>query len=402
MNIEKDLKKDGITVIKQLDTLSVTLISKYVAEKLISALPFYGLNYSNLFIKICNIPMFIADIPSSMGEASYFYKNSSIYFKDGLSIHEMKRYAVHEFIHAYQEIKDKSNILYRLGLCDFTGIKVHGLALNEGAVQLISAKALGNDIENVKYYDIEFNTNTPSYYPIICNLVSQLAYITGENVLFDSTLNSNSKFVKSLISLLGEKNFYKIESNLDKILKIEEEMISLSNKLENEFLSGAFIAKSSTKIGIYKNSIKNIFFETQNLIIKSYFDRALNNVYSIQEIEDYRKKLYCYKDLLGVTEDYNFFNDYYINMMMKLDEKYEQASNPELSLVPYTRSIFEIIIQKIRALIGVKRRRNEFCKSEIEYQRGFASRTSDEKPLQFKISFFYKSWGSFGKVLNIS
>lgn len=365
MNIEKDLKRDGITVIKPLDTLSVTLIAKYVAEKLISALPFYGLNYSTLFIKVCNIPMFIADIPSSMGEASYFYKNSSIYFKKDLSIHEMKRYAVHEFIHAYQELKDKNNILYRLGLCDFTGVKVRGLALNEAAVQLISAKALNNDYETVKYYDIEFTTNTPSYYPIICNLVNQLGYITGENVLFDSTLNSNSKFVKSLVSLLGEKNFYRIESNLDKILHIEEKMISLSNKLEDEFLRASFIARASTKIGIYKSSIKNIFFETQNLIISSYFDRALNNVYSLQEIEDYRKKLYHYRDLLGVTENYNFFNDYYINIMIKLDEKYEQVSNPELALVPYTRSIFEIIIQKIRALVSNTRIRNEFSKNEI-------------------------------------
>lgn len=367
MDIEKDLKKDGITVVKQLDTLSVTLIAKYVAEKLISALPFYGLNYHSLFIRISNIPMFIADIPSSMGEASYFYKNSSIYFKDKLSIHEMKRYAVHEFIHAYQEVKDKKNVLYRLGLCDFTSFKVHGMALNEAAVQLISAKALNNDIETVKYYDIEFSTNTPSLYPIICNLVNQLCYITGENVLVDSTLNSNSKFAKSLISLLGENNFYKIEANLDKILKIEEKMITLSNKLEKEFVSDTFIAKSSTKIGIYKNSIKKIFFETQNLIISSYFDKALNNVYSLQEIEDYRKKLYHYRDILGVTENYNFFNDYYINKMVELDEKYEKVSNPELALVPYTRSIIEIILQKIRALIGIKRSRSIFSESKIKY-----------------------------------
>ncbi|MCI8361767.1 MAG: hypothetical protein HFJ41_01180 [Clostridia bacterium] len=366
MNIEKDLKKDGITVIKPLDTLSITLIAKYVAEKLISALPFYGLNYHNLFIKISNTPMFIADIPSSMGEASYFYKNSSIYFKNGLSIHEMKRYAVHEFIHAYQEVKDKNNLLYRLGLCDFTGFRVHGMALNEAAVQLIAAKALNNDVESVKYYDIEFNTNTPSLYPIICNLVNQLSYITGENILFDSTLNSNFKFVKSLISLLGEKSFYKINANLDKIIKIEEKMVSLSNKLEKDFLSDTFIANASTKIGIYKNSIKNIFFETQNLIIKSYFDRALSNVYSLQEIEDYRKKLYHYRDLLGTTENYTFFNDYYINMMIKLDEKYEAVSNIELALVPYTRSIFEIILQKIRALIGIKRTRNGLYKSKIK------------------------------------
>ena len=102
MNIEKDLKKDGIIVIKPLDTLSITLIAKFVAEKLVSSFPFYGFNYQNLFIKISCIPMYIADIPKNMGEANYFYKNSSIYFRNGLSIDDMKKYSVHEFIHSYQ------------------------------------------------------------------------------------------------------------------------------------------------------------------------------------------------------------------------------------------------------------------------------------------------------------
>lgn len=352
MNIEKDLKKDGITIIKPLDALSITLISKYVAEKLISAFPFYGLNYTSLFIKISNIPMYIADIPNNMGEASYFYKNSSIYFKKDLSIHEMKRYAIHEFIHAYQEVKDNKNVLYKLGLCDFTGIKVQGMALNEAAVQLISAKALNNEIETVKYYDIEFTTNTPSCYPIICNLVNQMSYITGENVLFDSTFNSNNKFMKAFINLCGEKAFYKIQNNLDKILHLEEKISSLSYKLEKEVLSEKFIANASTKIGIYKNTIKNTFLETQKLIFTSYFNRAINNVYSAQEIEDYRRKLYNYRDLLGVTENYSFFNDYYINMMAKLDEKYEALTNVEFSIIPYNRSILQIIIEKVYALIG--------------------------------------------------
>ena len=43
MKIEKDLRKDGITVIDTLDMLSVTLISKFVAEKLSSSFPFYNL-----------------------------------------------------------------------------------------------------------------------------------------------------------------------------------------------------------------------------------------------------------------------------------------------------------------------------------------------------------------------
>jgi hypothetical protein len=352
MNIEKDLKKDGITVIKPLDKLSITLISKYVAEKLISAFPFYGFNYNSLFIKISNIPMYIADIPSTMGEANYFYKNSSIYFKENLSIDDMKKYAIHEFIHYYQEVKDKKNILYKLGLCDFTGLAVKGMALNEGAVQLISSKALKSENEIVKYYDIEFTTNTPNCYPIICNLVSQMAYITGENVLFDSTLNSNNKFKKSFINLCGEKTFYLVQHNLDKILKLEEKLISLSTKLEEEdTLSEAFVSNAYVKIIEYKKTIKDTFFKTQNLLITSYFDNAINNVYSAQEIDDYRKKLYHYKDLLGTTGNYTFFNDYYINMMVKLDEKYEKLNNLETALVPYQRSILQIAIEKLLTII---------------------------------------------------
>ena len=351
MNVEKDLKKDGITVIKPLDTLTVTLIAQFVAQKLACSFPFYGFNYNKLFMKICNIPMYIADVPNSMGEANYFYKNSSIYFRDGLSIEDMKKYAVHEFIHFYQELKDKNNVLYRLGLCDFTGFKIHGMALNEAAVQLIASKALKTECEIVKYYDIEFPTNTPNCYPIICNLVNQMAYVIGENVLFDSTFNSNLKFIKAFINLCGERTFYKIESNLDKILDIEGKIISLSSKIENDSLSEKLTAKASYKIGVYKNIIKYTFFETQNLILTSYFDRKLDNVYSYQEIEDYRKKLYNYKELLGTTDNYTFFNDYYINIMSSLDEKYEALDNAQLGIIPYKRNIFETIIQKIRALI---------------------------------------------------
>lgn len=365
MNIEKDLKKDGITVIKPLDTLNTTLIAKYIAEKLISAFPFYGFNYDKLFIKISNIPMYIADIPSNMGEANYFYKNSSIYFKNGLSLSEMKKYAIHEFIHAYQEVKSQNNVLYKLGLCDFTGFKVRGMALNEGAVELAVSKALKSEYEIVKYYDIEFATNTPNCYPIISNLVNQMAYITGERVLFDSTFNSNSKFMKSFISLCGETTFYKVQDNLDKILHLEEKMALLSSKLESEILSEQFIARASTKIGLYKNAIKNIFFKTQELILTSYFNKALNNVYSSQEIENFRRKLYNYRDLLGVTENYSFFNDYYINMMTKLDEKYEALDDIELSLIPYNRSIFQILIEKLYHLLGFSKPVFRGQKSEI-------------------------------------
>lgn len=56
-------------------------------------------------------------MPDGFAEANYFYKNSSIYFKSGISVNELEKFAVHEFIHYLQEIKDKKGNLVKLGLC---------------------------------------------------------------------------------------------------------------------------------------------------------------------------------------------------------------------------------------------------------------------------------------------
>lgn len=93
--------------------------------------------------------MYIAEMPDGFAEANYFYKNSSIYFKSGISVNELEKFAVHEFIHYLQEIKDKKGNLVKLGLCDFGDLKIQGLALNEGAVQFMASKALNHRQEIV-------------------------------------------------------------------------------------------------------------------------------------------------------------------------------------------------------------------------------------------------------------
>lgn len=351
MNIENELKKDGIIVIKQLDTLSITLIAKFVAEKFMSFFPFLRFHYHDLFVKISRLNMYIADIPEGMAEANYFYKNSSIYFKNDLTMDEMKELTVHEFIHHFQEIKDQKGNLYRLGLCDFTGIKVHGMALNEAAVQLISSKILKKEQDSVKYYGIEFNTITPTYYPLLCNLIDQMAYIVGDVVLYDSTLYSNDRFKNAFIRSTSETTFNKIEKNFDKILDAEEKIILATSRLQKDELNEKEIAKASTQIGIYKKIIQKTFIETQNKIFTSYFNKRLDNLYSVQDIEDFRKKLYFYKDLLGTTENYTYFNDYYIYLMNKLDEVYEQITG-NTSLVIYKRNLWQILFSKLSKLFG--------------------------------------------------
>lgn len=327
MNIEAELKKDGIEIVGRLDTLSANSLAKNVSEKICKAFPRAHFIEQQLFIELSRIPMYLAKMPNGFAEANYFYKNSSIYFKQGVSLEELEKFAVHEFIHYIQEVKDKKGNLYRLGLCEYGEFKTYGMALNEGAVQLAASKALnqGNDI--VKYYDISLPTNSPNYYPLLCNLVKQLAYLVGEDILFDSTFFSTDNFKLELIKLCGRKEFLKIQENLDSILETEEKIVLLNNELVQDNCEGAKAQKIAKKIANHKNELKNTFIATQNLIFTSYFNHEFNTLNTTQEIEVYRAKLYNYKNFIGITENYNAFNDYYIDKMAALEDRYEAIIN---------------------------------------------------------------------------
>ena len=81
------------------------------------------------------------------------------------------------------------------------------------------------------------------------------------------------------------------------------------------------------KIDELKSEIILTFMRTQNLIISSYFDKAFENISNLEEVENYRRKLYTFKDYLGCTEGYTFFNDYYVNKMEQLENKYNALEN---------------------------------------------------------------------------
>ena len=81
------------------------------------------------------------------------------------------------------------------------------------------------------------------------------------------------------------------------------------------------------KIDELKSEIMLTFMRTQNLIISSYFDKAFENISNLEEVENYRRKLYTFKDYLSCTEGYTFFNDYYVNKMEQLENKYNALEN---------------------------------------------------------------------------
>ena len=353
MSIESDLKKDGIKVIGTLDTIKVNTLAHNVAEKICKTFPEQHFIFQCLFIALSRIPMYIADIPEGYAEANYFYKNSSIYFKAGASVDELEKYAIHEFIHYLQEIKDKKGNLVKLGLCEYGDFKIYGMALNEGAVQLMASKALGQKQEIVKYYDISLPTISPNYYPVLCSLVAQMAYITGEEVLFDSTFYGTDAFKERFCELCSYNSLVKIQNMLDKIMEQEEKIIKLNQILVSDKCEGMKAQKVASKISKCKSKIKSLYFEAQDLIYSSYFDTQFTKITTTADIDSYRFRLYNYKNYIGIDEKYLTFNDYYINKMMDLDNKYENIiNNTSLALVSQSKTA--IFFRKLKAILTAK------------------------------------------------
>ena len=70
---------------------------------------------------------------------------------------------------------------------------------------------------------------------------------------------------------------------------------------------------------------------------------------SITRIEEYRKYLYSFKNLIGLTDNYSYFNEFYIQKMNELDNRYGAiVNNKSLAIVP--RSKISIFFNSIKNL----------------------------------------------------
>ena len=363
MSVESDLRKDGIEVTEKLDTLKINSIARNVSKKLCDTFPEFNLNQNELFIKLSRLNMYKPKMPEGMAEANYFYKNTSIYFNEHIQDEDLEEFAIHECIHYIQEVKDKRNYLLRMGLCDYTEFKIYGLGLNEASVQLMASKVNGIPKEYVKYFGISFETNSPSYYPLECCLANQLAYLVGENILFESTLNSNDNFKEHFANITSPKTYMAIQNAFDDILNNEEEIIKLNNRIASVDDRNKKVDGMLEKIEELKSEISLTFMRTQNLIISSYFDNTFNNISTLEDVENYRRKLYNFKNYLGSMEGYTFFNDYYVNKMMELEKKYNAIENGEvetaIKVITKKENIFVSLFKAIkRLLLGNKEQAN--------------------------------------------
>lgn len=325
MSINSTLKREGINVIGQLNTLEINKIASNISEKICNAFPEHNINQSDLFISIARLNMYVADMPNDMAMAKYFYKNSSIYFSKYINFNDLHTLALHECLHFMQELKDKRGKLLRLGLYSL-GKNHHGMAINEAAVQLMASIANKSPIDSAKYYNMELTTESPDFYPIQTALLNQMIYFTGTYPLFHSTLYSDDIFKNTFCENSSLKTYNQIEYNLDLITHYEEKLSEATYELSissEESQSINKIKKINAKIDALKNIIFEKTLETQNTIIFDCFNKRFDNIKDANDIKKFQSDLYNFKHVLITTNNYNFYNEYYIDMMNKLDEKRE-------------------------------------------------------------------------------
>lgn len=182
-----------------------------------------------------------------------------------------------------------------------------------------------------------------------------MAYITGEDILFESTLKSNDNFKNTFSQLTSPKTYMAIQNAIDDILYLEEDIIKMNNKISQIDDRNKKVDDMIKKIDELKNEITLTFMRTQNLIISSYFDNAFNKIIDLEGVETYRQKLYAFKDFLGFTEGYSFFNDYYVSKMEQLENKYNLLENGQfetaLKLVTKKESMFIRILKTLKKFI---------------------------------------------------
>ena len=358
MSEKNTLGNTGIQVIDKLEDKKIIDIVNQVSTRIMTAFPDNKLNYLDIYKTLLDTPMYYARVPKGLSKANYYYKDSSIYFSTDASFDEIDEFIFHECVHRLQERKDKRGNITRLGVCEVNELSVKATALNEGAIQFITGKAFNIPRKNITIYDINLPERT-EYYPIITNIVSQLAFLLGEDILIDSTINGNENFKIEIIDNIGENEYSIIEKNLNEILKLKNEIAEIQKTLQIIDKWEGESNKKNKKIASKIQSIKNIYFETQNIIYTSFFDKLLQRAENNIEVNMIKNKLLDYKSMIGTDSINNDFNQYVIKFDNKANQRIEELKNKN-ALMIIKDNIFLKLVNKIKRLFTTSK--NEYYK----------------------------------------
>lgn len=323
MGISKILKKFDIKVIAKVSKEDQIIISDNVATKITNKFNF--IDYGYIYTKLMRAKMYIAIIPEGMTRAIYSYEEDTLFISDEEDLNNISKELLYECIHTMQDIRDKKGNVKQLGQCIFSDYKVYAMALNEASILYITQKIFEEETKYVEAYGIKTKTYSSNSYPLICNILLQLLFISNEKTLVKSTINSTDEFLIEGIEEIGESSFVNIQNNLDEMLYASEEIIGIKRSLKNNTSDGNMEEINRELNRIYEKEalIRRLYMDSQMSIFTMYFDRLYNRVETISDIQIYRKKLEDYKELIGfyTNENQEYFLEYYEGYYKEKEEK---------------------------------------------------------------------------------
>ena len=328
MYTDKHFKELNIDPIRKIDIREKCEFANKLAIMLVDTFQEYNLDYLRIVDLIQHTEIYISKVPKNISPVNYSYIDEAIYISEEIELDLENEFVLHEMIHRIQEDRNKKNKLMQLGLCNILETKVKGVAINEAGIQYVVSKMLNNTQKIVEIYDMKIPTVSKNYYPILTNLIEQMAFVLGDDLLIDSVLNSKEDFKYNTIDNLGETNFFTIQSNFDKILE------SKNNILRNK------------DIQINIENIKNIYNETQNIILTSYFDRVFKRIETLDELQLYHKKLINFRNYIGSNDVQYIYLKYYKNKREEIKKKEFDLQNRALIVVE--DNVLFKIIRKIK------------------------------------------------------
>ena len=314
MNLNKKLSKLGMEQVREFTQEEVRIVAENVTNKLTNAFPILDSQYNEILAKLLYCKMYFAENKGNINisDVNYLYENHSIIYEKGIDIRKINDKIIHECLHFIQDARATNDKLNKIGLFHFNELSLNGLGINEASDQYISSKSMGNFVDIVNKYDIIFKTISPNYYPILTNLIYQIMFLIGENIVVEGTINPKSKFEDIFLNTFEEKA-NTIRKSFDNIIIFNNNLIKEKNKKNINEL----------KLKKITGQIRDEYFKAQNLIMTTYFKKMLKQINTIDEVKINVAKLENYGYWMGI--DKNAPNIEYENfkevMLHKFDDK---------------------------------------------------------------------------------
>ena len=331
LKIEKKLKKLGTKETKEFTQEEKDLVANNVTVSLTMAFPILKSEQANILNKIQNANMFYAKTSENLPKINYIYENHKIYFDESVEIQNITDAMLHEIIHFMQDVRKKNGKLDRMGLCNFNELSLHGLGINEGAVQYVSAKALNSGVQTVKTFEIVLRTISPNYYPVLTNLIEQIIFLIGEDELVKAIILNDEEFENTF--------FNTFEENAQDIIKLFDEIINYNVKNNKEIEIKK--AKEQVEDKSKTDQLKNLYIQAQDLIMRTFFFFFYKLLQTEEDVQNLSTKLENYIKLTGKIkingQYYSNCDSFKSKFMNKLDKQlikiHGQKSKMALAIV---------------------------------------------------------------------